>query len=51
MLWIAPHLRARPDTEALVAWRTEELRKPGAEGEAHEGTVGAPRGRAIAAGA
>jgi len=51
VLWIAPHLRARPDTKALVAWLTEELRKPGAQGEAIEVTVAAPRGRAIAAGA
>lgn len=34
VLWIAPHLRARPDTKALVGWLTEELRKPGAQGEA-----------------
>ena len=33
VLWIAPHLRARPDTKALVAWLTDELRKPGAQGE------------------
>jgi len=36
VLWIAPHLRMRPDTKALVAWLTAELRKPGAQGEAIE---------------
>jgi DNA-binding transcriptional LysR family regulator len=33
VLWIAPHLRNRPDTKALVAWLTAELRKPGTQGE------------------
>ena len=49
VLWIAPHLRARPDTKALVAWLTEELRKPGAQGET-VGIAAAPsRARAVAA--
>lgn len=29
VLWIAPHLRTRADTKALVEWLTAELRKPG----------------------
>ena len=28
-LWIAPHLRSRADTKALVSWLTTKLRKPG----------------------
>ena len=28
VLWIAPHLRLRPETKALVAWLTAELRDP-----------------------
>lgn len=43
VLWIAPHLRSRPDTKALVAWLTTELRKPGAQGEAVEIIAAAPR--------
>ncbi len=31
-LWIAPHLRARADTRALVNWLTMELHKPGMQG-------------------
>lgn len=31
-LWIAPHLRARPETKALVDWLTKEFRKPGIQG-------------------
>ena len=46
VLWIAPHLRTRPDTKALVAWLTEELRKPGAQGEVIEATAPARRARA-----
>ena len=38
VLWVAPHLRARPETRALVDWLTEEFRKPGMQGE----TVPAP---------
>ena len=29
VLWIAPHLRARSETRALVDWLTKEFRKPG----------------------
>ena len=36
VLWIAPHLRARPETKALVDWLTQEFRKPGMQGEADE---------------
>jgi hypothetical protein len=36
VLWIAPHLRARSETKALVNWLTQEFRKPGMQGEAHE---------------
>jgi LysR family glycine cleavage system transcriptional activator len=34
VLWIAPHLRARSETRALVDWLTKEFRKPGMQGEA-----------------
>lgn len=33
VLWIAPHLRARPETKALVDWLTKEFRKPGMTGD------------------
>jgi len=33
VLWIAPHLRARWETRALVDWLTGEFRKPGMQGE------------------
>jgi LysR family glycine cleavage system transcriptional activator len=36
VLWIAPHLRARSETKALVNWLTNEFRKPGLQGEADE---------------
>jgi len=36
VLWIAPHLRAQSETKALVDWLTQEFRKPGMQGEAHE---------------
>jgi DNA-binding transcriptional LysR family regulator len=36
VLWIAPHLRARSETKALVAWLTQEFRKPGMQGETDE---------------
>jgi DNA-binding transcriptional LysR family regulator len=36
VLWIAPHLRARPETKALVEWLTKEFRKPGMQGDADE---------------
>jgi LysR family transcriptional regulator, glycine cleavage system transcriptional activator len=36
VLWIAPHLRARADTKALVDWLTAEFRKPGMQGDAAE---------------
>jgi hypothetical protein len=36
VLWIAPHLRARSETRALVEWLTQEFRKPGMQGEANE---------------
>lgn len=26
-LWIAPHLRSRPETQALAQWLTDELRE------------------------
>ena len=48
VLWIAPHLRARPDTKALVAWLTAELQKPGAQGGAVEAAVAASRAQAAA---
>lgn len=31
VLWIAPHLRSRPDTRALTAWLVSELRQPGTQ--------------------
>jgi LysR family transcriptional regulator, glycine cleavage system transcriptional activator len=36
VLWIAPHVRARSETKALVDWLTQEFRKPGMQGEADE---------------
>ena len=33
VLWIAPHLRARTETKALVEWLTNEFRKPGMQGQ------------------
>jgi LysR family transcriptional regulator, glycine cleavage system transcriptional activator len=36
VLWIAPHLRVRSETKALVEWLTQEFRKPGMQGEANE---------------
>jgi DNA-binding transcriptional LysR family regulator len=39
VLWIAPHLRARPETRALVEWLTQEFRKPGMQGETDEPRV------------
>jgi LysR family transcriptional regulator, glycine cleavage system transcriptional activator len=36
VLWIAPHLRARPETKALVDWLTKEFRKPGMTGDVDE---------------
>ena len=33
VLWIAPHLRTRPDIKALVAWLMAEMRRPDAQGE------------------
>ena len=36
VLWIAPHLRSRTETKALVEWLTKEFRKPGMLGEAVE---------------
>jgi LysR family glycine cleavage system transcriptional activator len=33
VLWIAPHLRARQETKALVDWLTKEFRKPGLQGK------------------
>lgn len=33
VLWIAPHLRNRPDTRALVTWLTAEFKKPDAEND------------------
>lgn len=33
VLWIAPHLRARSETRALVDWLTREFRKPGMQDE------------------
>ena len=36
VLWIAPHLRARPETKALVDWLTIEFRKPGIQGKTIE---------------
>ncbi len=48
VLWVAPHLRTRPDTKALVAWLTAELRKPGAQGGAVEFGVTTRRAKAAA---
>jgi LysR family transcriptional regulator, glycine cleavage system transcriptional activator len=42
VLWIAPHLRARSETKALVDWLTKEFRKPGMQGESVEPTPRAP---------
>jgi LysR family transcriptional regulator, glycine cleavage system transcriptional activator len=36
VLWVAPHLRARPETKALVEWLTNEFRQPGMQGETVE---------------
>ncbi len=36
VLWVAPHLRARTETKALVAWLTNEFRKPGMLGQTVE---------------
>jgi LysR family glycine cleavage system transcriptional activator len=36
VLWIAPHLRARSETRALVDWLTKEFSKPGMQGDADE---------------
>ncbi|MCB1540190.1 MAG: LysR family transcriptional regulator, partial [Rhodoblastus sp.] len=36
VLWVAPHLRLRTDTRALVDWLTSEFRKPGMRDEAIE---------------
>ena len=36
VLWIAPHLRARTETKALVEWLTNEFRKPGMQGQTVE---------------
>jgi LysR family transcriptional regulator, glycine cleavage system transcriptional activator len=36
VLWVAPHLRARAETRALVDWLTKEFRKPGMQGETDE---------------
>jgi LysR family glycine cleavage system transcriptional activator len=36
VLWIAPHLRSRSETKALVEWLTKEFRKPGMLGKAVE---------------
>lgn len=33
VLWVAPHLRLRADTRALVDWLTAEFRKPGMRDE------------------
>ena len=40
VLWIAPHLRNRPDTRSLVTWLTAEFKKPQPRSDA------VPRGRA-----
>ena len=36
VLWVAPHLRARHETKALVDWLTKEFRRPGMQGDAVE---------------
>jgi DNA-binding transcriptional LysR family regulator len=36
MLWIAPHLRNRQDTRALVAWLIAEFKKPGTQDDSRE---------------
>jgi hypothetical protein len=36
VLWVAPHLRARHETIALVDWLTKEFRKPGMQGNSVE---------------
>ena len=43
VLWIAPHLRARPETKALVEWLTREFRKPGIQGKTIDAAVPALR--------
>ena len=40
VLWIAPHLRARSETRALVDWLTKRFRKSGMQGETVEPTPG-----------
>jgi DNA-binding transcriptional LysR family regulator len=40
VLWIAPHLRARSETRALVDWLTKQFRKSGMQGETIEPTSG-----------
>jgi len=42
VLWIAPHLRARPETKALVEWLTREFRKPGMQGNTIEPVAKSP---------
>ena len=43
VLWVAPHLRLRTDTRALVDWLTSEFRKPGMQDEAIESVAGLAR--------
>ena len=47
VLWIAPHLRMRPDTKALVAWLTDEMHKPGTQGDAVTALSSSLAGRAL----
>jgi LysR family transcriptional regulator, glycine cleavage system transcriptional activator len=43
VLWVAPHLRTRSETKALVDWLTKEFRKPGMQGETIELAPTPPR--------
>ena len=48
VLWVAPHLRARHETKALVDWLTKEFRRPGMQGDAIEGPAVIPLRAALA---
>ena len=48
VLWIAPHLRARHETKALVDWLTREFRRPGMQGDAVERATVLPLRAALA---
>ena len=48
VLWVAPHLRARHETKALVDWLTREFRRPGMQGDAIERVAVIPLRAALA---